>query len=186
MERKTIVESGKNYTYGHYLDGHLIYVGEGVRQRAWKFHDKPYNDRRKEVEVRIFALFDNKQIAVFNEGLLIYQERMNGNTHLLNKAECGCGTAGMTRTRGKLHQRFRGLAVGTNRTTGQIIVFDGKTSMEARGFNQSAISRCILRGEHHKNFTFTRTTDEDYLRQLLAEDNFHDEQSKTAIQNFIQ
>jgi hypothetical protein len=196
MNRTALAKSGKFYTYGHYLDGKLIYIGEGSLHRGWRFHDKSYKDRREEVEVRIFGIFDNKQIAVFNEGLLIYQERMNGNTHLLNKADYGQGLAGLSADRtgeknpahgrtGEKHPVFKGLSVGTNRTSGKTIVFDGKNSMKARGFNQSSISKCILHGKEHQNFTFIRTTDEDYLRQLLAADNFHDEESKLILQQFL-
>lgn len=82
---------------------------------------------------------------------------------------------------------FEGLSVGTNRTTGQIIVFDGSKSMNARKFDSGHVSKVVLgKTPHHKNFTFIRTTDEDHLRQLLAEDNFFDEQSKTILQNFLQ
>lgn len=82
---------------------------------------------------------------------------------------------------------FKGISVGTNITTGKTIVFDGKKSVSARGFNHARIGQCVLgKSPHHKNFTFIRTTDPDYLRQLLAEDNFHDEQSKQVIQNFLQ
>lgn len=213
MNRTELARSRKNYTYGHYLDGKLIYIGEGIRYRGWDFADRPYKDRREEVEVRIFGIFDNKQIAVFNEGLLIYQERMDGNTHLLNKADYGTGNTGLTgelasnygrtgelasaygRT-GELHplygetgekcSNFQGHAVGTNRTTGKTVVFDGNKSMKERGFNASHISACILGNRaSHKNFTFIRTTDEDYLRQLLAADNFHDEESKLILQQFL-
>lgn len=98
MNRTELVKSGKYYTYGHYLDGNLIYIGEGKGQRAWCMTEKPYYDRRKDVEVRIFGIFDNKELAVFNEGLLIYQERMDGNEHLLNKAEFGSGARGCKRS----------------------------------------------------------------------------------------
>jgi hypothetical protein len=148
--------------------------------------------------VRIFGVFDNKQIAVFNEGLLIYQERMDGNTHLLNQAEYGRGRRGckvpeehkqnlsklMT---GELHPNFQGISVGTNRTTGQIIVFDGKKSMKDRAFFSHHVSACISGTRpHHKNFTFIRTTDEEFLLQLLEEDNFHDEQSRQILQNYLE
>lgn len=94
MDKTELVRSGKYYTYGHYLDGNLIYIGEGKRYRAWQFGNRSYKERRKEVEVRIFGIFDSEELAVFNEGLLIYQERMGNNEHLLNKAEFGRGTSG--------------------------------------------------------------------------------------------
>lgn len=88
---------------------------------------------------------------------------------------------------GAKHPQFKGLTIGSNMTTGQTIVFDCNSSIKERGFKDSNISNCV-RGSRksHKNFTFTRSTDENYLRQLLTEDNFFDEQSKTIIQNFLQ
>lgn len=193
MNKTALAKSGKFYTYGHYLDGKLIYIGEGTGNRGWHYSKRSYKDRKEEVEVRIFGVFDNKQIAVFNEGLLIYQERMNGNTHLLNKSDYGTGLAGFM---GELHpmhgrtgencQNFKGITVGTNRTTGKTIAFDGEKSINGRGFDTGNISACINgRKKSHKNFTFTRTTDEDYLRQLLAADNFHDEESKLILKQFL-
>ena len=87
MNRTELAKSGQFYTYGHYLDGNLIYIGEGKGHRAWNISRKSYYDRRKDVEVRIFGVFDSKELAVFNEGILIYQERMEGNVHLLNKGK---------------------------------------------------------------------------------------------------
>lgn len=190
MNRTELARSKKNYTYGHYLDGKLIYIGEGIRYRGWHMATKPYKDRKDEVEVRIFGVFNSKQLAVFNEGLLIYQERMNGNTALLNKSDCGRGCAGLSTVSllGEKNPMFKGITVGTNRTTGRTVVFDGEKTMKDRGFSQSCISRCIsghLNTTHHRNFTFIRTTDEDYLRQLLAADNFHDGESKLILQQFL-
>lgn len=94
MGKTELVKSGLFYTYGHYLNGNLIYLGEGKGQRAWDFWDKSYRDQRDHVQVRIFGIFDNKELAVFNEGLLIHQERMEGNVHLLNKSDYGRGRRG--------------------------------------------------------------------------------------------
>lgn len=82
---------------------------------------------------------------------------------------------------------FKGFSIGFNKTTGGAIVFDGRKSMSDRKFSPSQISSCISgHAKSHKNFTFTRSTDENYLRQLLEQDNFFDEQSKTIIQIFLQ
>lgn len=184
MNRTELSNSKKFYTYGHYLDGHLIYLGEGTGKRAWAMNKRPYKDRREEVSVRIFGIFDSKQLAVFNESLLIYQEQMEGNTHLLNRADYGAGNTGLT---GDKNHRFQGLTIGTNRTTGTIIVFAGKKSMTDREFDHSTVYACINgRSKSYKNFTFIRTTDEEFLLQLLAEDNFHDEQSREILQNYLE
>lgn len=88
---------------------------------------------------------------------------------------------------GKMAPNFKGIVVGVNISTKKVIIFDGEKSMKARNFGQSSVSLCLSgKYKHHKNFTFTRTTDEEYLRQLLEEDNFFDEQSKTIVQNFLQ
>lgn len=88
---------------------------------------------------------------------------------------------------GSYSANFRGFSVGVERTTSKIIVFDGEKSMTQRNFKSGAISQVILgRKASYKNFIFRRSKDENYLRQLLAEDNFFDEQSKTIIQNFVQ
>jgi group I intron endonuclease len=84
------------------------------------------------------------------------------------------------------NQNFKGITIGQNRTNGAVLVFNGNESMKERGFSSGHISSSISgKLPHYKNFTFIRTTDENYLRQLLAEDNFHDEQSKTIVQNFL-
>ena len=80
---------------------------------------------------------------------------------------------------------FKGLTIGTN-SDNKVIVFSGEKSMKARGFNSGRISQVILgNSAHHKNFTFTRSTDPIILQQLLDEDNFVDEESKQIIQQFL-
>lgn len=111
---------------------------------------------------------------------------MWGMGHLVSGERSGVFGMGHLYT-GVCNNNFKGFSVGINRTTSEVVVFDGNKTMKERGFNSAHVVACI--GEkrpHHKNFTFTRTTDENYLRQLLAEDNFFDEQSKTIIQNFLQ
>jgi hypothetical protein len=211
MNRTELAKSGKYYTYGHYLDGNLIYIGEGKCHRAWSMTEKTYYYRRKDVEVRIFGIFDNKELAVFNEGLLIYQERMDGNEHLLNKAEFGSGRRGCqhsNETRKKLsdaligkyvgekhpmfgrtgekHPNFEGLTIGSNKDD-QTIVFCGKKDMKLRGFNQGNISQVINgKAPHHQGFVFTRTSDPDQLRTILDTADFIDEISRKQIEEFIQ
>ena len=88
---------------------------------------------------------------------------------------------------GKMATNFKGIVVGVNISTKKTIIFDGEKSMKERNFSQSSVSLCLSgKYKQHKNFTFTRTTDEEFLRQLLEEDNFFDEQSKSIIQNFLQ
>lgn len=192
MGRTELVKSGKYYTYGHYLNGNLIYIGEGTGQRAWNLSRKPYYDQRDQVEVRIFGVFDSKELAVFNEGLLIYQERMDGNEHLLNKADYGCGTTGCNfsektkkKMSGENHHNFKGFAIGRNNNN-QIIVFSGEKDMNSRGFKSNRISKVILgQRKHYKKFTFTRSTDPIFLQQLLNEDNFFDDVSRSRIEEFL-
>lgn len=82
---------------------------------------------------------------------------------------------------------FVGFVIGVNKLSAKMIVFDGETSIQNRGFNSGCVSSCITgRRKSHKNFTFIRTTDEEFLTQLLAEDNFHDEQSKQILQNYLE
>lgn len=200
MNRTELAKSGKYYTYGHYLDGNLIYIGEGKLGRAWCMTDKPYYDRRKDVEVRIFGIFDNKELAVFNEGLLIYQERMEGNDFLLNKSDYGSGPRGckfseetkqkmseaLTGETGEKNRNFKGLTVGKNKNN-QTIVFCGKTDTKDRGFDPSKISKVILeKAAHHQGFAFTRTSDIDQLRAILDTADFIDEISRKRIEEFTQ
>lgn len=206
MERTELVKSGKYYTYGHYLDGNLIYLGEGKGYRAWHFWDKPYYDQRDQVQVRIFGIFDSKELAVFNEGLLISKERMEGNVHLLNKSECGRGAQGCKRSEetrnkvsnskigehnpmfgkmGKQSANFKGLTIGVNREN-KTIVFRGSTDMSSRGFYSGAVSAVILGTRpHHQGFTFIRTDDPQQLRELLNTAIFYDEVSRLRIQEFL-
>ena len=80
---------------------------------------------------------------------------------------------------------FKGLTIGTNRDN-KVIVFCGEKDMKARGFNSGRISQVILgNNSHHKNFTFTRSTDPIYLQQLLDTAEFVDEESKQIIEQFL-
>lgn len=214
MERKELVKSGLFYTYGHYLNGNLIYIGEGKGHRAWHFWDKSYRDQRDQVQVRIFEIFDDKNLAVSHESLLIHKERINCNEYLLNKADYGCGTRGCQHSDeskkkisgsliGKQHSEeskqkmsaakigekcynFKGLSIGTNKNN-QIIVFSGAKDMKARRFNSGHISSVILGNRaSHKGFTFSRSDDPIYLQQILDEDNFVDDVSKERIKEFLQ
>lgn len=199
MGKTELVKSGQFYTYGHYLDGNLIYIGEGKGYRAWEFSKRSYRDHRDQVEVRIFGVFDSKELAVFNEGLLIYQERMEGNEHLLNKSDYGTGQTGCKasdETRRKLSEAnfgktgeqsatFKGLSIGKNQNN-QIIVFCGKKDMSSRGFFPGNISDVINGNRpHHKKFTFTRSTDPIYLQQLLDTAEFFDDVSRSRIEEFL-
>lgn len=87
---------------------------------------------------------------------------------------------------GENNGKFKGLTIGTNKHN-QTIVFSGEKSMKAREFHSSTISAVILgKKPHHKNFTFTRSTDPIYLQQLLDTAEFVDEESKQIIQQFLQ
>lgn len=131
------------------------------------------------------------------EGLLIYQERMEGNENLLNKSEygsgrTGCNTSDETRLKmseansGGNHPQFKGLVIGTNRNN-QLIVFCGGVDMKSRGFNSGHISRVINGNRpHHKKFTFIRTSDVDQLKTILGTADFIDEISRQRIEEFIQ
>lgn len=90
-------------------------------------------------------------------------------------------------TTGEGSPKFKGIVVGTCLRDGKQIVFSGNKSIKDRSFNTGHIASCLNGNRpHHKNFTFIRTTDEEFLLQLLEEDNFHDEQSKQIIQNYLQ
>lgn len=81
---------------------------------------------------------------------------------------------------------FKGFAIGTSLENCKNIVFDGEKSMKMRGFRSSNISNAISgKYRHYKNFTFIRTKDPNLLKDLLDQNNFIDEESKTIIENFL-
>ncbi len=81
---------------------------------------------------------------------------------------------------------FKGLTVGKSIKTGKLVVCNGEHSLKSKGFDSGSVSHCISgRYAHHKQFTFTRATDVAFLRQLLAEDNFHDENSRDVIMEYL-
>lgn len=86
---------------------------------------------------------------------------------------------------GAQHNLFKGLSIGTNKDN-QTIVFCGNKDMEARGFNQGAISQVINGARpHHKGFAFARTDDPDQLQELLNTAEFVDDVSKQRIEEFL-
>ena len=83
---------------------------------------------------------------------------------------------------------FKGVSIGKHRSTGAIIICLGETTMKNYGLSQSEISNCINgKRPHHKNFTWTRTTDEYFLNNLLDthRDMFLDFSSEFRIREYL-
>ena len=94
----------------------------------------------------------------------------------------------MTGKNGDENPNFKGFAIGTHRQTGAIIVCDGYKTMKYYGFGAGEISACITGKEKsHRNFTWTRTTDEYFLNNLLDthRDMFLDFSSEFRIREYL-
>lgn len=118
--------------------------------------------------------------------------RSEENVRKLREANLGKNHSESTRIKiskaktGNKNGTFKGFTVGTSLENGRTIVFNGKKSMKARGFNSGGISQMLLgRYRQYKNFTFTRTKDPDVLQSLLDQNNFFDEESKIILEEFL-
>ena len=58
---------------------------------------------------------------------------------------------------GAKHPQYKGDIIATNISTGKILVLQGKTAIEAAGFDSGNVSKCLLgQYKQHKGHTFKR------------------------------
>ena len=63
---------------------------------------------------------------------------------------------GLKNQRGAKNPAFKGWIVGTNISTSETVRIAGRADIEARGFTQACVSRCILgKQKKHKGYTFS-------------------------------
>lgn len=64
--------------------------------------------------------------------------------------------AGLKNQFGEKNPHFRGWIIGVNIETGDVIRVAGRAEIEAKGFIQAAVSRCVLgKQKVHKGYTFS-------------------------------
>lgn len=90
---------------------------------------------------------------------------------------------------GQDNKNFKGIWIGIRNRDKSVVAFAGKKDIKDRGYSSGAISESA-RGVYHgrndyRGFTWSQTLDKEYLKTLLEQDNFVDEESKIVITEFL-
>lgn len=193
------------------MDGKIFYVGMGDRRRPfdvskshrsekWVAHVEQYGLG----EIDIVDWFSTREEALAHEAeiteLLLDMGVKLANTYIgtrisdeakkkISEANSGENNA-MSGEFGSNHPKFKGIWVGIRNRDSAVVAFNGRTDIKNRGYNQGGIStsaRGVYNGNknNYKKFTWYQTTDKEYLRTLINQNNFVDDESKSVLINFI-
>ena len=84
MNKTELAKSKKPYVYIQFLDKRPVWVGSGVGYRAWVTWEKPYHDRRSDVEVHIVCVCETREEA-FDKEEIITQMYKDAGVKLSNE-----------------------------------------------------------------------------------------------------
>lgn len=154
-------------------DGTIFYIGKGLKRRAKekRGRNKYWQNVVNKYGYNIVILADNlsNEQALAEEILLI--EHFNKFDALVNMTTGGEGMTGYKMPQsakdkirstkwGTKNPGFKGPIIATNKLTGKQKLFTGNKELEAFGFENGHVYKCIAgKRKTHKGHTFKRVTD---------------------------